>query len=84
MSSPEENPTQAFLLGIATDDEDGHKRITRAEQFSIVGGSEETHEKMTETMIKTFEDIRNSGRHLVEVEPEELFSLLDKNSPDDA
>lgn len=83
MRTPKEKP-EAFLLGIATDNADGHKRITRAEQFSIIGGSEETHEKMTKTMIQTFKDIQNSGRLLNELEPQELFYLLDKNHSDSA
>ena len=83
MRKPKEQQ-RAFLLGIATDNEDGHKRITRSEQFSIVGGSEETHEKMTQTMIKTFKDIQNSGRLLNELEPQELFYLLDKHNSESA
>lgn len=41
----------AHLLGIGLDS-DGQKRITQAEKFSLVGGTEETHEFMTETVIK--------------------------------
>ena len=46
----------AALLGLGFDHDDGHKRITTGEQFAIVGGSEKTHERMTETVIKTFEE----------------------------
>ncbi len=45
----------AHLLGLGLDNDDGHKRLTSAEQFTIVGGSEETHGRMTETVVKTFE-----------------------------
>jgi hypothetical protein len=72
---------RAHLLGIGLDNEDGHKRITRAEQFSIVGGSEETHGRMTETVVKTFEDIKREGKSLATVEPKQLSDLLDKNRP---
>ena len=41
------------LLGIGLDAQDKHKRITRGEGFNLVGGSEDTHERMTETVIKT-------------------------------
>lgn len=72
---------QAHLLGIGLDNEDGHKRITRAEKFSIVGGSAETHERMTETVVKTFEDIRKAGKTLETIETQRLAELIDKNRP---
>jgi len=72
---------RAHLLGIGLDNDDGHKRLTQAEEFSIVGGSEETHGRMTETVMKTFEDIRRDGKSLASVEPQHLSDLLDKNRP---
>ena len=48
----------AHLLGLGLDCTDGHKRITQADKFSILGGSEETHDHMTETLCKTFEDLK--------------------------
>ena len=72
---------KAHLFGIGLDNQDGHKRITQAEQFSIVGGSEETHGRMTETLVKTFEDLQRKGRALEETSPPELADLLKKNTP---
>ena len=43
----------AHLLGLGLDCNDGHKRITQADKFSILGGSEKTHDHMTETLCKT-------------------------------
>jgi hypothetical protein len=57
---------------------DQHKRITRGEGFSLVGGSEETHERMTETVIKTTEDLSRKGRTIADARPEELAELLRK------
>ncbi len=74
-----ESEKKAHLLGIGLDNEDGHKRITQSEQFSIVGGSQETHERMTETVVKTFEDIKQAGKQLESIEPERLSDLLKKN-----
>lgn len=71
---------QAHLLGLGLDNDDGHKRITQAEEFSIVGGSQETHERMTETLVKTFEDLRKSGKALGQVEPKALSDLIRKHS----
>jgi len=82
MSDKEKNQKmEKHLLGIGLDNTDGHKRITRSEEFSIVGGSEETHGKMTETLVKTFEDLGNRGKSLQEVESGELCDLLQKNTP---
>jgi hypothetical protein len=72
---------KAHLLGLGLDNEDGHKRLTRAEKFSIVGGSEETHDRMTETLVKTFENLKDKGKELEETDKEELSELLHRNTP---
>ena len=72
---------QAALLGLGLDNDDGHKRITTGENFAIVGGSAETHEKMTETVVKTFEELKRRRKPLVSVEPKELAEILDKSTP---
>jgi hypothetical protein len=71
----------AHLLGIGLDHQDGHKRLTRAEEFTIVGGSEETHGRMTETVIKTFEELKGRGKSLHAVEPQELAEIIHKSTP---
>ncbi len=73
---------KAHLLGLGLDCDDGHKRLTTAEEFSIVGGSEHTHERMTETVSKTFEDIDQQNKSLENMAPEELVDMLQKNTPD--
>lgn len=72
---------KAGLLGIGLDNQDGHKRITSGEQFAIVGGSEETHGRMTETVLKTFEELKERGKQLHEVEPKELADILHRSTP---
>lgn len=72
---------RAGLLGVGLDHDDGHKRITTGEQFAIVGGSDETHGRMTETAIKTFEELKSRGKHLHQVEPRELAEILHKSTP---
>ncbi len=76
-----DNVQRAHLLGVGLDNDDGHKRITQAEEFSIVGGSQDTHDRMTETVIKTFEDIKTKGKSLATIEPQQLSDLIQKNSP---
>jgi hypothetical protein len=74
-------PKSAHLLGVGLDHQDGHKRLTKAEEFTIVGGSEETHGRMTETVIKTFETLKTRGKSLHAVEPQELAEIIHKSTP---
>lgn len=69
------------LLGLGLDNKDGHVRLTRAEQFTIAGGSEQTHERMTETLMKTCESLERKGRNLDDADVREIAELIDKNTP---
>ena len=69
------------LLGVGLDNDDGHKRITTGDQFAILGGSAETHERMTETVVKTFEELKQRGKHLDEIRASELAEIIKKASP---
>lgn len=69
------------LLGVGLDNEDGHKRVTTGEQFAILGGSAETHAKMTETVVKTFEELKSRGKQIHEVERRELAEIIHKSEP---
>jgi heptaprenylglyceryl phosphate synthase len=69
------------ILGVGLDNEDGHKRITQGEKFVLVGGSQDTHERMTETMMKTFEELKRRDKHLETVDPRELGEIIDKSQP---
>ena len=81
MSKKKPNRRPAALLGLGLDNDDGHKRVTTGEQFAILGGSAETHERMTETVVKTFEVLKKRGKHLNEVRPVELADIIKKSSP---
>jgi hypothetical protein len=72
---------KAHLLGLGLDNQDGHKRVTQAEKFSIVGGSHETHERMTETLCKTFETLDRRGKSLEKVEKKELSDIIKESTP---
>ena len=71
----------AHLFGLGLDCTDGHTRITQADKFSIMGGSEKTHDNMTETLCKTFEDLSRKGKNLEEASMDELSDLIRKNTP---
>ncbi|MDB6170468.1 MAG: hypothetical protein JWM88_3332 [Verrucomicrobia bacterium] len=81
MSKKKKSPRRAALLGLGLDNQDGHKRITTGEQFAILGGSDETHGRMTETAIKTFEELKTRGKELAQVEPTELAEILQRATP---
>lgn len=70
------------ILGVGLDNEDGHKRITTGEKFVLVGGSAETHDRMTETMVKTFEELKRRDKALEAVDPRELGEIIEKSRPD--
>ena len=72
---------RAGIVGLGLDNKDGHKRITEGEQFLLVGGSEETHERMTETVVKTFEELKRRDLHLENVEADQLKDIMRKSSP---
>jgi seryl-tRNA(Sec) selenium transferase len=65
---------KAILLGVGLDS-DGHKRITTGPNFALVGGSEETHEVMTEKVIKINEKLTARGKQLSEVSREEFTDI---------
>lgn len=62
------------MLGVGLDS-DGHKRLTTGPNFALVGGSEETHEQMTEKVIKINEKLSAKGKRLEEVSAEEFDDL---------
>jgi hypothetical protein len=64
------------FLGIGLDGKDEHRRITQSETFLIVGGSEETHERMQDTVIRFEESLEKRGKRLKDASPEEAVDLL--------
>jgi len=67
-------PGKTILLGLGLDS-DGHKRVTTGPNFALVGGSEETHEVMTEKVIKINEKLAAKGKQLENVSAEELDDI---------
>jgi hypothetical protein len=64
----------AILLGVGLDS-DGHKRVTTGQSFALVGGSEQTHEVMTEKAVKIQEKLSAKGKTLGEVSREEFDDI---------
>ena len=63
-----------MLLGIGLDS-DGHKRITTGPNFALVGGSKETHQEMTEKVVRINEKLDAQGKRLEEVSEAEFEDI---------
>jgi len=77
---------KAVLLGLGLDS-DGHKRVTKGANFLLVGGTEETHEVLTEKAIKINEKLAAKGKQLEEVSREEFDDIAHSvglQRPDDS
>ena len=62
------------MLGVGLDS-DGHKRLTTGPNFALVGGSQETHEQMTEKAVKINEKLKARGKQLETVTHEEFDDI---------
>lgn len=65
---------KARLLGVGLDS-DGHKRVTTGPNFTLVGGTQDTHEQMTEKALKINEKLKSRGKQLHEVSGEEFDDI---------
>jgi len=63
-----------MILGLGLDS-DGHKRLTTGPNFALLGGSEDTHEAMTEKAIKINEKLTAKGKKLEDVSREEFDEI---------
>jgi hypothetical protein len=65
---------KALMLGLGLDS-DGHKRLTTGPNFVLAGGTQNTHEEMTEKAIKINEKLAARGKQLEEVSHEEFDDI---------
>jgi hypothetical protein len=75
---------KALMLGLGLDS-DGHKRLTTGPNFILAGGSQETHEDMTEKAIKINEKLAAKGKQLDDVtheESDEIAQSVGLHSPE--
>jgi hypothetical protein len=68
---------QATLIGMAFDAHDGHKRLTRGDNFVLCGGSENTHAVMQETATKINEHLDRRGQRLEDVSLGQLRDICE-------
>ena len=65
------------MFGVGLDS-DGHKRVTTGENFALVGGTEETHEAMTEKVIKINEELKSRGKQLENITGDEFDDIAEE------
>jgi hypothetical protein len=73
-SGTKKSRRKSLLLGLGLDS-DGHKRVTTGENFVLAGGTQETHEIMTEKAIKINEKLAAAGKTLEQVSREEFDDM---------
>ena len=73
-NAPKKKKRKAIILGVGLDS-DGHKRLTTGPNFALVGGTESTHEQMTEKAIKINEKLKERGKRLDDVSHEEFDDI---------
>lgn len=69
-------PEVVGMLGVGLDNDDGHQRVTRGEEFVLLGGSQETHERMQDVAIRVTESLQNKGKRLQDASAEEVIDLV--------
>jgi hypothetical protein len=74
MANAKKSKRKARMLGVGLDS-DGHKRITKGDNFTLVGGTKDTHEEMTEKAIKINEKLKARGKQLENVSHEEFADI---------
>lgn len=63
------------LIGLGLDCTDGDVRITRGDNFHLLGGSHETHGRMQEQCIKFNEKLDHRRKQLEDLERQEFLDL---------
>ena len=76
-NTPKKRKAKAVILGVGLDS-DGHKRLTTGPNFVLAGGTEETHEQMTEKAVKINEKLKSRGKQLEEVSHQEFDDIANE------
>ena len=64
------------MVGLGMDS-DGHKRITTGDNFVVAGGTQATHDQMTEKVVKINEKLTERGKCLNTVEHTEFKDIAE-------
>ena len=76
------------VQGIGLDNDDGHVRITKMDNFRLLGGSEGTHEHMQEKALKFNERLKKHDKRVTDLNVKQFVELAGEvgmiGSPGDA
>ena len=61
--------------GFGLDNEDGHVRITKMDNFRLFGGSQETHEHMQEKATKFNERLKKHDKKVTDLSVKQFVEL---------
>lgn len=64
------------IIALGLDNDDGQDRITHSKHFMVLGGSEETHERMQDTAIRFEEKLKDRGKRLQDTSVNEVLDML--------
>jgi hypothetical protein len=77
-----DNPTRrthivrkAGILGVGLDSADGHTRITRGDNFTLIGGSEATHQVLQAKVARFNAELARLGKTIEDVTEAELNQI---------
>ncbi|MBR5711590.1 MAG: hypothetical protein IKX40_12615 [Thermoguttaceae bacterium] len=74
--SKPEKAKDAALLGVGFDNQDEETRLTKGDNYLLVGGSKQTHEIMQETAVRVNEQLEKKGKRLADLEPDEFRDVM--------
>jgi hypothetical protein len=74
--SPKVRRRNGILVGVRFDRADGHRRVSRGEDFLALGGSKEGHEHLRETVAEVSDEVKRRGSTVGEVRREEFREIL--------
>ncbi len=69
------------VLGVGLDGEDGHHRITKGEDFVLLGGSSETHERLQELVLRMRDTLKKRGKRFGDLSRDEFEELAHDSMP---
>ncbi|HJN90159.1 MAG TPA: hypothetical protein QGG93_07475 [Verrucomicrobiota bacterium] len=67
---------KTVMVGVGLDS-DGHKRVTAGDNFVVAGGTKDTHDQMTEKVVKINEKLTERGKCLNTVEQAEFKDIAE-------
>ena len=75
--SPTTRRLRATIIGFGLDEDgrEGPRRIINGDRCFLVGGTEETHAEMLETMLRLDAELERLGQDLGDLPPDELAEL---------